>query len=206
MSILKTRLAKVIVAAVVIGATTLGLSGTGANALARDPLPSGVGQSTSCTPGPIGTPGSIPALSFSKRSWPLTGGLHMNTSGAIDRNTGNVVAEVHLYNSYWAMGYTGGTMLVMKDRCGNPIWVTQPKQWGVDAKVWAWSMNERTEVYSVQVPDYIANRVASVAVTHSRVTSDTMINLYRGARSAACVYINVNFPLLGGWCPLPMFR
>ena len=206
MRFLKTRLTRFALA-VVLSASALAMTAPAANALPRpsDPLPGSTSTSSTACLDPVGTPGYIPALQFRERNWPLTGGLHMDTSGSVNRNTGLVTAQVHLYNSYWGMGYTGGTLMVLYDKCGGTIGVTKPAQWGVDAKLWAWSMNERKALYSADVPVWIANRVASVRVINTRVTGDAMINLYREIRGIACGVL-VKVPFMGGHCPLPEFR
>lgn len=81
--------------AALIGAAAFAVSGLTVAATAET-------ASASCTTGPVGTPGSIPALSFGKRDWPLTGGLHMDTyNGSFSRNNGTASAVTHLYHSYW---------------------------------------------------------------------------------------------------------
>lgn len=149
----------------------------------------------------VGTVGSIPSLTFSKRTWPLTGGLHMDTyEGYFGRNNGVVDATTHLYNSYWGMGYTGQVLVVARNSCGELIGVTQPQSWGVDAKTWFWNANERWEHWNTGLPVDVASRTASVEVIHNRVTGDPF-NRYRSLRDQACAVWDVYQP--GTICPLP---
>lgn len=157
--------------------------------------------SAECSTGPVGTPGSIPALSFSQRNWPLTGGLHMNTyNGFMSRNNGTVTATTHLYNSYWGMGYTGQVMVKMFNGCNDLIGVTKPKTYGVDAKTWFWNANERYESWAETMDPAIANRVARVEVVHNRVTTSPY-EIYNRHRDTACAF----WPMIDSSraCPLP---
>lgn len=214
MRILKNSLAR-IVTATALTAATVGLIGSPAQAfppvtpkIVSPAGPSSTGSTPTGTQcgAPVGTPGSITALSFGKRDWPLTGGLHMDTSnGRVDRNTGTVDATVHLYNSYWGMGYTGSVLMVLRDNCGGMIGVTKPGQWGVDAKAWFWNTNERRVHYTASVDKRIANRVASVEVIHNRETGGEAIKLYRQAREKACEKLpSIITDLVG--CPIPELR
>ncbi len=150
----------------------------------------------------VGTVGSIPSLGFSKRDWPLTGGLHMSTyNGSFGRNSGVVDGTTHIYNSYWGMGYTGSVMLLARNSCGELIGVTKPQQWGVDAKTWFWNANERRAHWSTTLPVDVASRTASVEVVHDRVTGGDPFYRYNLARDQACrVWAG-----LGKTCPLPRF-
>lgn len=128
--------------------------------------------------------GTVP---FSKRSWPLTGGLHMDTyNGTVNRSAGTVTSTNHIYNSYWGTGYTGSTMVVMRNSCGEVIGVTQPARWGVDAKAWFWNANERYEYDSQKVNSAITRRTASVEVIHNRVTGTDYKARYNSLRDLAC--------------------
>lgn len=127
-------------------------------------------------------------VNFNKRSWPLTGGLHMDTyEGTVDRSSGQVSATTHIYNSYWGMGYTGSTTVILRNSCGATIGVTQPAKWGVDAKTWFWSGNERYEHHSQSINSAITRRVASVQVVHNRVTGTAEYKArYNLIRDIAC--------------------
>ena len=198
MSILKSSLSRIAVAAAV-GLGMLGLSGAQAAAVPTTLL---APAATQCGT-PVGTPGYIQALSFHKRSWPLTGGLHMDSAGTFDRNTGTVSAVVHLYNSYLATGYTGTTTILMRDKCGGLVGVTKPGKWGVEAKAWFWNANERRVVWTASIDPRLANRVASVEVVHDRFTTgENMKVAYNITREAACLYIRTQIPILPG-CPIP---
>lgn len=141
------------------------------------------------------------ALKFRKRSWPLNGGLHMDTyNGTVGRTTGSVAATTHLYNSYWGTGYTGSTMIVLYNSCDEPIGVTTPQRWGVDAKAWFWNTNERYEWHSQQLPTTITRKAARVEVIHNRVSGGNDYTKYNKIRDAACSVVK---PLFGGYCPLP---
>lgn len=181
--------------AAALGATAFALSGVTVAATAES-------ASASCSTGPVGTPGSIPALSFSKRDWPLTGGLHMNTyNGSVSRNNGTVTAVTHLYNSYWGMGYKGQVFVKLYNGCNDLIGVTLPKTYGVEAKSWFWNANERRESWSDQVPTVVANRVARVEVVHNRVTGSPY-QTYNQLRDVACAF----WPSVSGGtteCPFP---
>lgn len=168
--------------ATTLAGTTLALTGLGvaSSALAAPASAAGCND-------PVGTPGSIPSLSFAKRDWPLTGGLHMNTyNGNVGRNNGVVDATTHIYNSYWGMGYTGSMMVVLRNTCGELIGVTKPSQWGVDAKSWFWNSNERREHSSTTIPAAVANRVASAEVIHNRVAGTNAKDQYNYLRDLAC--------------------
>lgn len=127
------------------------------------------------------------SVRFSKRSWPLTGGLHMDTyNGTVSRSSGLVSGTTHLYNSYWGMGYTGSTMVVLRNSCGEVIGVTQPARWGVDAKAWFWNGNERYEYHGQPISSTITRRVASAEVIHNRVTGTDYKARYNYLRDLAC--------------------
>lgn len=183
--------------AATFGAAAFALSGLTVAATADS------ASAASCSD-PVGTPGTISALSFGKRDWPLTGGLHMNTyNGSFSRNTGTASAVTHLYNSYWGMGYSGQTFLKLYNGCGDLIGVTAPKTYGVEAKAWFWNANERRESWSDTVPAAIANRVTRVEVVHNRVTGD-WYQTYNQLRDVACGF----WPMVSGGstpCPLPRF-
>lgn len=183
--------------ATTLAGTTLALTGLGVAAAAGAAPASAAGCND-----PVGTPGSISALTFGKRDWPLTGGLHMDTyDGYFGRNNGVVDATTHLYNSYWGMGYTGSMMVTMRNTCGELIGVTTPAQWGVDAKSWFWNANERWEHSTRSVPTDVANRVASVQVIHNRVAGTDAKANYNYLRDIACQTWDKYKP--GVPCPLP---
>ena len=142
---------------------------------------------------------STQALSFSQRNWPLTGGLHMSTTGSYGRDIGTVSGVTHLYNSYWGMGYTGSVTVLAYNSCGELIGVTPTKSWGVDAKSWFWNSNERREAWSVSMPAEIATRTATVQVVHNRVTGDALAS-YRIWRDRACTVFSTYY---AGPCLLP---
>ncbi|MGI8947000.1 MAG: hypothetical protein ACR2FV_03295 [Ornithinimicrobium sp.] len=184
----RTRIAALASAATDVAALVTGVGGPTAQAVNPEPATAQTTMSSSdwCNR-QLGTPGSIPSLGFGKRSWPLTGGLHMNTyNGTVARNTGTVSATTHLYNSYWGMGYTGAVTVVLKNSCNEPIGVTTPAQYGVDAKAWFWNQNERWEYHSDNLGADITSRTASVEVIHNRVTGANAIENYRRLRSIAC--------------------
>ncbi len=136
-----------------------------------------------------GAPGDVPALTFNQRNWPLTGGLHMNTDGSINRNTGGVEGTTHIYNSYWALGYSGMVLVKLYNGCGDLIGVTPPHRYGVDAKGLFVKTNERTVAWSETIDPAIAARVNSAEVVHSRVTVDgDEFKSYRVVRDLACKY------------------
>ncbi|MDF1489607.1 hypothetical protein [Tessaracoccus caeni] len=215
MSTVKSTLTRLALVAALSASMLAG--GTSAEALpgdGRGSLPEPVRRSASvATPATaaasscssqVGTPGNIYAKSFAKRDWALTGGLHMDTRGTLDRNTGVVGATVHIYNSYWGTGYTGTVMLVLRDNCGGVIGVTEPKKWGVEAKAWFWNANERREHYSAQVAPEIASRVASVEVIHNRYSNDAHLRAaYNALRDIGCAKLE---NLLGGTCPIPELK
>lgn len=164
--------------AIAFSAVALAVAVPTAGALPIDPLPPSPSPTTPApTPPapdptcgtPVGTPGAISALSFGKRNWPLSGGLHMDTQATINRNNGAVSGTVHLYNSYWGMGYTGAVKVVLRDRCGNTIATTTSRQWNVDAKALPWGTSERWVAYNASVSPSVANRVASAEAVHTRV-------------------------------------
>lgn len=178
---------------------------TAATALSLAVLPGAAASpaaAAACTD-PVGTPGSIPALGFAKRDWPLTGGLHMNTyNGAVNRNTGGVDATTHLYNSYWGMGYTGSVLVLLRNGCGDLIGVTQPRKWGVEAKAWFWNANERYEHWQSPMPLDVTVRTASAQVVHNRSTSSRdHIATYNYYRDIACKFWDSYAPNKS--CPLP---
>ena len=140
------------------------------------------------------------ALTFSKRSWPVTGRLHMDTySGTIGRTNGSVAATTRIYNSYWGQGYTGSTMVILYNSCNEVIGVTPPLKWGVDAKAWFWNSNERIEPHLQTLPTDITRATARVEVVHSRVTG-TDYKKYNIMRDAACQI----WPIVGGPIPCPL--
>ncbi len=173
-----------------------------ATALAVMPGATSASASASLCTDPVGTPGSIPALGFSQRDWPLTGGLHMNTyNGAVNRNSGGVDATTHIYNSYWGMGYHGSVIVLLRNGCGDLIGVTQPQKWGVDAKSWFWNSNERREHWVSPMPVDVTMRTASTQVVHNRVTSpNDHIATYNYYRDIACKFWDV---AMSKACPLP---
>ncbi len=181
-----------------IAGTTIALAGFGvAGALAATPA-----SAAGCND-PVGTPGSISSLSFAKRDWPLTGGLHMNTyDGYVGRNNGVVDGTTHIYNSYWGMGYTGSTMVILRNRCNEAIGVTKPAQWGVDAKSWFWNSNERREHFATTIPVDVANRVASAQVIHNRVAGSNAKDQYNYWRGVVCGVLD-KYHLLAA-CPFPV--
>lgn len=122
---------------------------------------------------------------FSQRTWPVTGGLHMQTDGAVERGTGSVRAKTRLYNSYWGMGYTGATMITLYNSCDQVIAVTKPVTYGVDAKAWFWNNNDRTETHTQTFPKEVTRKTARVEVLHTRYTSDDRTK-YNILRDAAC--------------------
>lgn len=189
MSILKTYFSRLAIAAA-LGVSMLGLSISATAAPPPRPPVSPI------VPPAPGNPGDIPCgpvvnasqnLAFHKRDWPLTGGLHMDTKGTVNRSTGKVDATVHIYNSYYGTGYTGSMMMLLRDRCGTLIGVTQPDKWGVEAKLWFWNANERRELYVANIDQRITSRVASVEVIHNRYTTgENMKAAYNVARDIAC--------------------
>ncbi|NLE96629.1 MAG: hypothetical protein GX596_01385 [Propionibacterium sp.] len=202
---LKTRLTRLAIAAA-LGLSMLGMN-TSATAAPPPRVPAPLpapGPVTDNSPITCGAPvNSSQNLSFQKRSWPLTGGLNMNTNGRVTRNSGMVDATVHIYNSYWGTGYTGSVMLLLRDNCGGLIGVTEPARWGVEAKAWFWNANERHEHYVARVDQRITSRVASVEVIHNRYTTgENMKASYNAARDIACINI---LKLINGTdiCPIP---
>lgn len=174
-----------------------------ASAAALAVVPGAAPASAATCTEPVGTPGSIPALGFSKRDWPLTGGLHMETyNGAVNRNYGGVDATTHLYNSYWGMGYTGSVLVLLRNGCGDLIGVTEPRKWGVEAKAWFWNANERFEHWQSPMAVDITSRTASVQVVHNRSVSSTdHIATYNYYRDIACKFWDAYQP--GVACKLP---
>lgn len=143
------------------------------------------------------------ALRYNKRSWPLTGGLHMDTyNGTVGRSNGSVAGTTHLYNSYWGTGYTGSTMVVLYNSCNEPIGVTTPLRWGVDAKAWFWNTNERYEWHQQHLSPTITKKAARAEVIHNRVTGGNDYTKYNIIRDAACQVLKAT-PFGLTTCPLP---
>lgn len=107
-------------------------------------------------------------------------------NGTVAHNPGTVSATTHTYNSYWGTGYTGAVTVVLKNSCNEPIGVTTPAQWGVDAKTWFWNQNERREYHSDYLGPDITSRRASIEVIHNRVTGPNAAENYRRLRLIAC--------------------
>lgn len=124
-------------------------------------------------------------VNFNKRTWPVAGGLHMDTyDGKVSRSTGTVSGTTHLSNSYWGTGYHGALLVKLYNSCDELIGVTQPLKWGVDAKAWFWNRYERTEPHTQTLPSTITNRVARAEVQHYQVTGYSWI--YQTLRGIAC--------------------
>lgn len=148
----------------------------------------------------VGTPGSIDSLPLSQRNWPLTGGLHMSTTGNVARNSGVIDGRTHLYNSYWGMGYTGETVVLLRNSCRELIGVTDAQTWGVDAKAWFWNANERHMRWHAEVSPMIAQRVAYAEVVHNRVTGADGAARQEEWRRAACLVWKTHVPFMP--CPV----
>jgi len=176
-----------------------------ASALALAVLPGAVGAAASadCSTGPVGTAGSIPALTVSKRNWPLVEGLHMDTTATVNRNAGGVAATTHTYNSYWGIGYTGGVLVVLKNGCGDPIGVTEPVKFGVAAKSEFWAPHDRIDFWTKPMPAAIAQRAVTAEIVHVRAYNGrTLVDVYRGLRDSAC-YVLKTTGVNTGDCWLP---
>ncbi|MBA4085252.1 hypothetical protein [Janibacter terrae] len=182
------RLGTRMVAALGTAASVVALgAATAAPVSARPAGTSSAGSSASTTSDWCNRDLGAGSVSFSKRSWPLTGGLHMDTyNGTVSRSQGLVSGTTHLYNSYWGMGYTGSTMVVLRNSCGEVIGVTPPARWGVDAKTWFWNGNERYEYHGQPISSTITSRVASAEVIHNRVTGTDYKARYNTIRDLAC--------------------
>jgi hypothetical protein len=179
------------------------LAATGST-LALAVLPGTAASAEECYSGPVGTSGSIPALTFSQRNSPVSSGtgLHMTTTGQVNRNDGGVSATTQTTNTYWGIGYTGGVLLVLKDGCNDPIGVTQPLKFGVAAKGEFWSIADRRDFWAQPMPDAITERAVSVEVVHARVANDrTMIDKYNEVQAIACNAWTQIKP--GTTCPFP---
>jgi hypothetical protein len=175
-----------------------------ASALALAILPGAVGAAASanCSTGPVGTSGSIPALTVTQRNWPLVEGLHMQTTATVNRNDGGVTATTRTYNSYWGIGYTGGVLVVLKNGCGDPIGVTEPVTFGVAAKAEFWAPHDRVDFWTKPMTDLITERAVSAEIVHVRAYNGrTLIDVYRSLRDSAC-YVLANTNVTQN-CPLP---
>jgi opacity protein-like surface antigen len=173
------------------------------SALALAVLPGALSSSASAAvcSDPVGTPGDIPALTVSRRDYPLTGGLYMQTNATVSRNTGGVDATTHTFNTYWGIGYTGGALIVLRNGCGDLIGVTQPVQFGVAAKGEFWSINDRYDFWQKPLPAEVTQYAASAEIVHSRVSnSRDMYDKYNEFRDRACQVWDAT---VGTPCKLP---
>jgi len=153
---------------------------------------------------PVGASGDMQALAYSQRNSPVSSGtgLHMTTTGQVNRNDGGVSATTQTTNTYWGIGYTGGVLVVLKNGCGDPIGVTQPLKFGVAAKGEFWSIADRRDYWAQPMPDAVTERTVSVEVVHSRVANDrTMIDKYNEFQAVACNAWPAIRP--GTPCPFP---
>ena len=175
------------------------------SALALAVLPGALSSSASAAvcSDPVGTPGNIPALTVSRRDYPLTGGLYMDTNATVSRNTGGVDATTHTFNTYWGIGYTGGVLVVLKNGCGDPIGVTEPVKFGVAAKSEFWAPHDRIDFWTKPMPAAIAQRAVTAEIVHVRAYNGrTLVDVYRGLRDSAC-YVLKTTGVNTGDCWLP---
>ena len=126
----------------------------------------------------------------------------METWARVSRNVEVISGEpTRLYNSYWGMGYTGTTLVVMYNRCGDVIGVTQPESHGVEAKAWFWNANDRRIYWSQQFEPELTRRTRSIQIIHGRGSKGDFVDRYNYYRDIGCRF----WDALGGpgSCRLP---
>jgi hypothetical protein len=166
------------------------------------PAPAPAPPTGELCPDPDAQRNDLPALVGRQRDWPLTGGLHMDSTIRVSRNVGLVNAEpTHIYNSYWGMGYHGDVMVILKNRCGDVIGVTRPESFGVEAKAWFWNKNQRHEYWQQSIDTAITKRTRSIQILHSRGGTGDLLTRYRQLRTTACKAWE--YYMAGQKCPLP---
>lgn len=128
-----------------------------------------------------------------------SGGLRMESTLRVSRN-GMVNAEpTHIWNTTKFRGYHGAVTVLLNDRCGNLIGVTEPRRYGVDGK-WV-GQHDRREPWFQDVGPEIATRTGSVTILHQR-DSNSIDENYNRYRDYACWAISSVQPR----CPLPGSR
>ena len=125
-----------------------------------------------------------------------SGGLRMESTVRVSR--GGVVSgePTHIWNTTKFRGYHGAVTVLLNDRCGNLIGVTEPRRYGVDGK-WV-GQHDRREAWFQDVGPEIATRTGSVTILHQR-DSNSVDQNYDRYRDYACWAISTIQPT----CPLP---
>ncbi|MEJ1110882.1 MULTISPECIES: hypothetical protein [unclassified Kribbella] len=146
---------------------------------------------------PVGKPGNIPALVEEAYDWPLTNGLHMHSRVTVNRNSGGIAGSTHTLNTNHLEGFHARVMAVLKNGCGEVIYVTPPEAVGVDANQFFLRWEDWFE-WTKPVDLMVTQRTASLQVVNSRGGNDTTDNFNR-LRGLACSYWEAQRQA----CPIP---
>lgn len=140
--------------------------------------------------GIIGSHGSQLILAQNQR-FPLRGsrftelGDHrrMETSITISNN-GRIDGVTRIWTAKQWQGFTGSVAVVITDRAGNVLYVTNPQTWGVDCRRCP-GPSDRTQGWADAVPANVLNRVGGYAIIHTTSPRDRWRNWLSTAREAA---------------------
>jgi hypothetical protein len=150
-----------------------------------------------CSDPVAGTVGNIPALE-TLADEQLNRDLRLTTDVSINRNIGGLWGHTHTRNTNWWKGYHATVLVVLKNGCGDAIYVTPPQRVGVGAAN-GFEQNDRQADWSDGAGVDVTRFAVAVEVYQSPGGNDATTN-YNDWRSRAC---EVWKALGQGNCPVP---
>jgi hypothetical protein len=107
----------------------------------------------------------------------------------LDKASSSLTQVTHTQSYTWFGGFRGGSLTILKDKTGEPIWVTQLQRYGVNGTVFGNS--DRWDVYTESIP---AGIVASTVSIEPQVVWAPGWRSLRWAYDALCRTLNLPCP------------
>ena len=107
----------------------------------------------------------------------------METSITISNN-GRIDGVTRTWTAKQWQGFTGSVAVVITDRAGNVLHVTNPQSWGVDCRRCP-GPSDRTQGWTDAVPRNVLDRVGGYDIRHTTSPRDRWRDWLRTSREAA---------------------
>ena len=118
------------------------------------------------------------------RKTKVGGGDWMKTRVKLS-NTGILRATTRTWTTACADGFTGGVRVILMDRAGNDLWVSDLHKYGVNGECVPGAASDRTEDWIANVPLDKLNETYSVAIVHRKKPTNRVKDFLDYAKQVA---------------------